>query len=462
MQSHINTIDVPRTSPTNGFLKYQYDSALTVSGRTLTLICNNTTVYSDSRRRDLTGTFAATVPSTAGAYYFYFDADFNFVFAQNPTGQQVEKIIQTYVLVAIGAWDGSMWTVLTDERHGATKFGIDHLTEHLTIGAEYESGLGVTNITADGNGSSIAHASMTMADGRQQDEDLRHDIFASRGIAHIFNNGGVWQRFSGTGNSVLPYAIGGVPQFNKVTGGVWSIAPVPNNEYFVVYVYSVPTLAGSGLPYLYAVTASQTFANKNDAQKFATTPPQLTGLPSNEMLLCYSVLLRRSTAFTNGVQSAVVSLADGSAYYDWRKRAPSSSGGGIVLRQWALLRSDAATAANGVAPLVMRGQDGTNAHKVTGGVVDLLPNKTYIVSFGLPNDSTYNNKSLSVSTSTNGGTTWIPAFGNSSFSGAASGSGVGAGSSIADVLVTTQPTKIRINAGAGGLAWGVWLRLEVM
>ena len=162
------------------------------------------------------------------------------------------------------------------------------------------------------------------------------------------------------------------------------------------------------------------------------------------------------------MQSAVVSLADGSAYYDWRKRAPSSSGGGIVLRQWALLRSSTATSANGVAPLVMRGQDVTNAHKVTGGVVDLLPNKTYIVSFGLSYDSSYANKSMSVSTSTNGGITWIPAFGSSSHSGAASGGGVGSGTSIEDVLVTTQPTKIRINAGAADLALGVWLRLEVM
>ena len=130
--------------------------------------------------------------------------------------------------------------------------------------------------------------------------------------------------------------------------------------------------------------------------------------------------------------------------------------------QWAMFRSTTATAANGVVPLVLRGQDATNAHTVTNGIVNLLPNKTYIVSFGLPNDSTNNNKSLSVSASTNGGATWVPAFGNSSLSGAASGGGSGAGSSIEDVLVTTQPTKIRINAGAGGLAWGVWLRLEVM
>jgi len=132
------------------------------------------------------------------------------------------------------------------------------------------------------------------------------------------------------------------------------------------------------------------------------------------------------------------------------------------VRQWALLRSSAATSANSVAPLVMRGQDGTNAHKVTGGVVDLLPNKTYIVSFGLPYDSAYNSRSLSVSTSTNGGTTWVPAFGNSSFSGVSSGGGIGSGTSIEDVLVTTQPTKIRINTDAKGLAWGAWLRLEVM
>ena len=452
MQSHLNTIDVPRTSPTNGFLKYQYDSTLTVSGLKLTLICNNTTVYSDSRRRDLTDTFAATVPSTAGVYYFYFDADFNFVFAQNPTGQQVEKIIQTYALVAIGTLDGSKWTVLTDERHGATKFGIDHLTEHLTIGAEYESGLDVTNITADGNGSSVTHASMTMANGRQQDEDLRHDIFASRGISKLFNNGGVWQRFTGTGNAMLPYAISGVPQFNKVTGGVWSIAPVPNNEYFVVYVYSVPTVAGSGLLYLYSVTASQTFANKNDAQKFATTPPQLTGLPSNEMLLCYSVLLLRSTAFTNGAQSAVVSLADGSAYYDWRKRAPSSSGGGIVPRQWAMFRSTTATAPNLVVPLELRGQDATNAHTVSGGVVDLLAGRTYIISVGL-NVSTPS----TVQRSIDGGATWATVW-DSGLSGV---TGASSASTITDVYTTTVPTKLRVTAGISKLIAGVWLYIEV-
>ena len=37
------------------------------------------------------------------------------------------------------------------------------------------------------------------------------------------------------------------------------------------------------------------------------------------------------------------------------------------VRQWAMLRSTTATAANDVVPLVLRGQDATNAHTVSGG-----------------------------------------------------------------------------------------------
>ena len=49
-------------------------------------------------------------------------------------------------------------------------------------------------------------------------------------------------------------------------------------------------------------------------------------------------------------------------------------------KPWALFRSTAATAASSVVPLVLRGQDATNSHTVSGGVVDLLANKTYIIS----------------------------------------------------------------------------------
>ena len=335
MDSHLNTLDVPLTSYTNGFLKYQKDSTISTSrGRLYIYFASEgTVVYSGSRRKTMFSRLTANFPRmNGGQYYFYIDDSFNLVYAYNPTATQVGEIILKYALVAIGAWSASKddWVVLTDERHGATKFSIDHLTEHLTIGAEYESGFDVTAIVAGGDGSDNAHASVTIANGKQQDEDLRHDIDTSWGIQQLFNIGGVWERYGSLTLTILPYEVSRVPQFNQLSGGVWSMQPVPANHYYVVYLYTVPTVHGSVLPSLYAITASQTFANKNEAQAFAKRAPQLEGLPSQEMLLCYSFLLQHKTTFTNIVKSAIVKLDDGSDYYDWRKRAPTSVGGGIV------------------------------------------------------------------------------------------------------------------------------------
>ena len=457
MNSHLNTVDVPLTSYTNGFLNYQYDSTIKVSSNSLTIMFANegTVVYSGSRRKTMLGTLSATFPpGNGGQYYFYIDDSFNLVYAYNPTATQVGEIILKYALVAIGAWSASKnnWVVLTDERHGATKFSIDHLTEHLTIGAEYESGFDVTAIVAgDGSGKL---PSVTVANGKQQDEDLRHDIYTSGGINQLFNIGGVWERYGYLGSTLLLYAVAGKPQFNRLSGGVWSMQPVPANHYFVVYLYTVPTVQGSSLPSLYAITASQTFANKNEAQAFAKRAPQLAGLPSQEMLLCYSFLLQHKTTSTNSVYPAIVKLDDGSDYYDWRNRSPTSVGGGIVPQQWAMLRSTAATGASTTVPLIMMGQDATNAHTVTNGIVDLLPNKTYIISAGLSAETDTKTRSMAVQKSTDG-TSWSAAFG-SGYGGHTSGT------SIEDVLVTTQPMKLRIVSASKGLSAGVWLRLQVM
>ena len=129
------------------------------------------------------------------------------------------------------------------------------------------------------------------------------------------------------------------------------------------------------------------------------------------------------------------------------------------VRQWAMFRSTAATAANGVVPLVLRGQDATNAHTVSGGVVDLLVGRTYIISAGLPNDSSKTVKGIGIQRSIDGGTAWALVWG-SSMSGATGGTS--AGTSVTDVFTTTVPTKLRLNASTIGLIAGVWLYIEVM
>ena len=125
--------------------------------------------------------------------------------------------------------------------------------------------------------------------------------------------------------------------------------------------------------------------------------------------------------------------------------------------QWAMFRSTATTARNGVVPLVLRGQDATNAHTVSGGVVNLLVGRTYIISAGLPNETVTQLKSIGIQRSIDGGATWALIWGTN-MSGATGGNP--SGTSVTDVYTTTVPTKLRLTASTNGLAAGVWLYLE--
>ena len=129
----------------------------------------------------------------------------------------------------------------------------------------------------------------------------------------------------------------------------------------------------------------------------------------------------------------------------------------IDSKPWALFRSTTATAANGVVPLVLRGQDATNAHTVSGGVVDLLVGRTYIISAGLPYDSSKPIRGIRIKRSIDGGATWATIWG-SGLSDAAAGNS--SGTSITDVYTTTVPTKLQVTAGTNGLTAGVWLLIE--
>ena len=126
--------------------------------------------------------------------------------------------------------------------------------------------------------------------------------------------------------------------------------------------------------------------------------------------------------------------------------------------QWAMFRSTTPTAANGVVPLVLRGQDATNAHTVSGGVVDLLVGRTYIISAGLPKDTVTKLKSIGIQRSIDGGTTWALVWG-SGLSEVTVGNA--SGTSVTDVYTTTVPTKLRLTASTNGVVAGVWLYLEV-
>ena len=129
------------------------------------------------------------------------------------------------------------------------------------------------------------------------------------------------------------------------------------------------------------------------------------------------------------------------------------------VHQWAMFRSTTPTAANGVVPLVLRGQDATNAHTVSGGVVNLLVGRTYIISAGLPKDTVTQLKSIGIQRSIDGGTTWALVWGGGGLSEVAVGNA--SGTSVTDVYTTTVPTKLRLTASTRGVVAGVWLYLEV-
>lgn len=291
------------------------------NGFNIWLHANEITRYSES----------VQITDESGIHFIYFDYPDNQL---KSTMNVSSDLFLNAALVALVYWraDQQRHIYFADERHGIVMDGATHQHLHLSLGAQYRSGLALNNMLLDQNGNLDSHAQFACMDGAIADEDLTFTITdnAPQDLAQIAklpvfyrigaNNTPNW--YSKTANSfamILPnevshYSGTARPAYNYYNGTVWALAEVPNNEFFLVHV-----LATNDIEHPIVAVCGNTYHTKADARAAVKIElKDLTGLPFLEFVKIGSIIMQTAGTYTNVPKSRAVSTDTGEAYIDYR------------------------------------------------------------------------------------------------------------------------------------------------
>lgn len=242
-----------------------------------------------------------------------------------------KEIITKDALVCIIYWNSILQKAVyvADERHGIQMDGATHLYLHLTNGAVYRNGLGLNNIIADGNASLDSHAKLGIYDGAIADEDIDISIINNlpQQLSTIAKlplyyrlDENLWYKKEASEYPLLlpntiPQTTGFIrPAYNKVTGTVWSIAEVPNNEFVLVHI-----LASNDILNPVISVVGGTYKTKSEAKDASLVElVEMQGLPFAEIVRVATVIYQSSNSYTNFPKARVISYDGSATYIDWR------------------------------------------------------------------------------------------------------------------------------------------------
>jgi hypothetical protein len=234
-------------------------------------------------------------------------------------------------LIAVIYWDATNKEsiILQNEKHGRVMDSMTHLYLHETVGARYETGLLIDDITI-GNGSSDNHRQFSVGSGSTFDEDLINEFDglsfpAQIPILYMDGAAGIWRMKS---KDTFPYIQSGSdvwtdgsgrPAYNKLTTGTWSLAYVAQNSYFCVHYFCEPGINDK----IYGIVGQVVYGSSSSAKNGA--PDELLsiltiGLPTKEWTAIGTVLFQSKNS--NAV--SIVQPSTGVDYIDWR-RSPYQS-----------------------------------------------------------------------------------------------------------------------------------------
>lgn len=285
-------------------------------------------VFLASRRRSYTEPISIQIPDVEGIHYFYFNSVTKVLESTNVFN---EDLFRKHAMVSIVYWQPQLQRAIyfADERHGIVMDGATHAHLHLSIGAQYRFGLGLSNLVVDTNGSSDSHVKFGVTNGRIADEDIEIDIVdnAPQNLQAILN-APVFYRLMGNDSwyskpaddfafiqaGSLPNTPGSRPYANVKVGGFWQLQQVPDNKYMLVHVLATndirtPVIAISGGSY----------DNKTAARAGADTELRdITGIPFAEFVPIATLIMHCKDSFANSVNAIFVSTSTGAQYVDWR------------------------------------------------------------------------------------------------------------------------------------------------
>lgn len=286
-----------------------------------------------------TGAQSFQITDVEGIHLVYYDLGVLYE-SVNPSSDQTLNIIRNSVMISVVYWDftNKASIYVSNERHTFHWPSWVHAYAHISFGTQYQSGLGITNITL-GTGSSNADARFGVDSGSISDEDIittTSAVPSTAGIPIYYRLGaglGTWRRVVRAGYVFLNDPTTTLAMYNLYSGGTWSIASMTNNYYRLVHVFATNdisvangVIAMSGVAQYSSAAAAELAAAAEIANIYNSN------LPFAEVKHIGSLILHSKTGLGNSVNAryvAIPSQPTGSNYYmDFRKSTPLGTGGG--------------------------------------------------------------------------------------------------------------------------------------
>ena len=306
---------------------------------TITPVGTAFSIYSKGKRFDFSDPQEIQFENIEGLHYFYFDE--SGVLKNSVVG--LANLKKGEVPAAQLYWDATneKTTRLGDERHGIGMPDVIHSYLHEVFGAQYVSGLAPFNLDADGGGGDDTNAQMAVTGGTVVDEDLRF-VFSNglpqtlAPIAQIpvfyqLGTTGTWRKKPADNFPMVYYQHPATyletrPAYNLNTDGTWSLAAVPNNQFFLMHFFASNELVEP----IFAVVGQAVFTNISAARTAAKTQISniaLFGLPGHEMVPLYTLIFQTADSYSNTPKAQLRTTDLGDDYVDFRGQRLVPGGG---------------------------------------------------------------------------------------------------------------------------------------
>ena len=267
-------------------------------------------------------TQSVTIPETEGLFILYFKDG---VLTQEPitASSQVEPIILKYCIVSYIYWDNSNKKAVYfgEERHGMGMSPETHAYLHQTRGAQFIAGLGVGDITADGDGDLNIDAQFSVSGGSIRDEDIVNTITgitSTVGTPIYYLEGNNLKRYAINPNfSVLTTGTGRIA-YNENVGGVWQLTEVNNRDFVLYHVFAVSNYEEEFK--IVTVVGQNEYPDVGTARAGASS--EIASLTSTlltaETVPIATIIYQTRDSYGNDVKGRIRTTDTGEDYIDWR------------------------------------------------------------------------------------------------------------------------------------------------
>jgi len=206
-----------------------------------------------------------------------------------------------------------------DERHGTVMDWQTHEYLHRTRGAAIANGFNLSSFTVAGDGSSNAHAQISMQGGTFFDEDLQVDIVDSSSatpdiweqdlsnparIPAFYRSGSDWVTDSLTD---YPFKQGTArPTYNLNTAGTWSTPDISNNHLVNYWI-----VATNNVEYpILSIMGQTEYSSIGAATAEYWEDLDLAGMPAVEIRPLYRATFKGADSYLNTPNATLESITD--------------------------------------------------------------------------------------------------------------------------------------------------------